>query len=227
MRLEKQLIVGAPPDQVWAELLDVADLATCLPGAEIRRSPGDPGVRGEITIGRNGSSVRCRGTLRPVDADDDARTATVRIAGREIGGSALGTALVRGRVDTADGATRLHVSAEVGLTGHRADPASVQAEAQELLDAFAQRLEERIGERAREPRPVPDDDRRPEPATAGGTEGPGSPSPAKAAAGTLAGALDGRGQVLGLAVGAIAALVMLRALARPRRHVTVSLKYRW
>jgi carbon monoxide dehydrogenase subunit G len=228
MRLERQLTVGAPPDQVWAELLDVADLAECLPGAELRTSPGEPGVRGEMTIGRNGSSVRCRGTLRPVDADDDDRTATIRIHGHEIGGAGLATALLRGHVDTADGATRVHVSADLDVTGQRADPATVQAEAQRLLDAFSERLEQRIRERTREPRPAPGDARRPEPATVAGAPGPGGPSPVQAASAGLAGAFDGRVQTYGLAFGAVAALiVLLRALIRPRKRVTVSLKYRW
>ncbi|MEA2269919.1 MAG: uncharacterized protein QOC64_2529 [Solirubrobacteraceae bacterium] len=230
MRLEKQLTVGAPPDQVWAELLDVADLAACLPGAEVRAAPGEPVVRGEMTIGRNGSSVRGRGTVRPVDADEDERTTTLRIQGREVGGSALATALLRGHVGTADGATTVLVSADLDLTGQRADPATVQAEAQRLLDGFSERLEARIRERAREPRPAPEAARPPEPASvpAGAASETDRPAPLDAAREGLAAALGGRAQTYGLAAGAAAVLiVLLRALFRPRRHITVSLKYRW
>jgi carbon monoxide dehydrogenase subunit G len=233
MRLERQLTVGAPPDQVWAELLDVADVAACLPGAEVRALPGEPVVRGELIIGHNGASVRGRGTLRAVDADEDERTATLRIQGREIGGSALATALLRSHVATADGATTIHVRADLDVTGQRADAATVEAEAQRLLDAFSERLEARIRERAREPRPVPAPDAvRPEPAAAPAAAGaPGADAggtPLQAAREGLAGALSPRAQSYGLAAGAaVALIVLLRALLRPRRHVTVSLKYRW
>jgi carbon monoxide dehydrogenase subunit G len=230
MRLEKQLTVGAPPDQVWAELLDVADLAGCLPGAEVSAAPGEPVVRGELTIGSNGSTVRCQGTVRPVDADEDERTATLRIQGREVGGSALATALLRGQVGTADGATTILVSADLDLTGQRADPATVKAEAQRLLDGFSERLEARLRERAREPRPVPAaEPRRPEPAaTPAAAPDADAGAPLDAVRDGLAATLGGRAQTYGLAAGAAAILVvLLRALFRPRRHITVSLKYRW
>jgi carbon monoxide dehydrogenase subunit G len=232
MRLEKQLTVGAPPDQVWAELLDVADLAACLPGAEVTAAPGEPVVRGELTLGSNGSGVRCRGTVRPVDADEDERTATLRIQGREVGGSALATALLRGHVGTADGATTILVSADLDLTGQRADPATVRAEAQRLLDGFSERLEARIRERAREPRPVPAaEPRRPEPAATPAAAAPdadaGSGAPLDAVREGLAATLGGRAQTYGLAAGVAILVVLLRALLRPRRHITVSLKYRW
>lgn len=234
MKLEKQLSVGAPPDQVWAELLDVADLAGCLPGAEVRSAPGEPVVRGELTIGRNGGAVRCRGTVRPVDADEDDRTATLRIEGREIGGSALASGLLRGRVETENGRTRVIVTADLQLTGQRADPSAVEAEAQRTLDGFAERLEARLRERAREPRPAAQGERAAEteparaPAAAPAVAGDDAPSPADRARDGLASALGGRAQTYGLAAGAVAVLVLLvRALARPRRGVTVSLKYRW
>ena len=176
--------------------------------------------RGELTIPHNGSALRALGTLRPVDADDDERTATLRIEGREVGGPALATGMLRAHVDSEAGATRVVVVADVEVTGQRADPGAVEAGAQRLLDDVSERLDARIRERA---------------GAQAHAAGPAPRRGRRAAEAAQAPAADARGAALsggvgrgGLAVLAAAALLLLlRALFRPRRSVSVSLKYRW
>lgn len=232
MRVQTQFNVAASPQRAWRQLLDTAGLARCLPGFE-SRPPAANGIHsGQLTIGHNGSEQRGLGRLRAIDADADELTATIGIEGRELAGPAMASGLLSASVTEAAGASRVLLCAEFDVVGHRAGPEVVREDGQRLIDDFAAALERRMSE------PAP-------PVTveaAVSTQRPRAPEPAPPAhragseAGTEPEALD-LGSMLGGgavkrygAVGTvlIAVTVFWRvALRRPRRGVSLTIRYRW
>jgi carbon monoxide dehydrogenase subunit G len=232
MRLESQFTVTAPPEQAWEQVLDAGELAGCLPRIELRQASGDGVYAGRMSIGENGSRVVCGGTLQAIDADADERSASVRIQGREIGGAALGWAIVNGRVVERGGSTQVLISADLSLTGQRVSPEVLQSSAQQVLDEFARGLERRIQDA---PVSIPDAVGAPTPPPAQPAAEPRPPLGDRTDAGGPEESLD-LGAVLigpagryGLAGGVIVlVLALLRVLlGRPRRGVSVTFRYRW
>jgi carbon monoxide dehydrogenase subunit G len=222
MRLEKEFTVSAPVERAWSEMLDLEDLVSCLPAARMSRLDGEPIYGGDIRIDAAGTILECRGTVRPLDVDEDEHVATIQLHGRELAGPALGSGTVESRVATVNGSTRVMLSAELKLTGQRAGSEAVEQAAGKILDEFARRLEKRILEREDEaPTPrepaaaaAPAAERR-APVTALGDGRPG---------GSVEEAL--RGAALPSAA-ALLVLILLVLLGRPRKRATLVVSYRW
>jgi carbon monoxide dehydrogenase subunit G len=217
MRIENEFTVAVPPERAWAELLDVEDLVGCLPGGSLR-SDGEDVYRGGMSVALNGSRLECSGTLRPIDADDDERRASFRIQGREASGPAIGHGTILGEVTSANGSTRVALSAELDVTGHTAEPAAIETGARELLGEFARQLEERVVKRSDGPPPSRAQGPRAAPEPKPDRDETPAPGP------ELAPAMRRYGPVLG----ALALLIALvAALAgRRRRGFSVELRYR-
>jgi carbon monoxide dehydrogenase subunit G len=216
MRLEKEFTVSAPLERAWSEVLDVDDLVSCLPAARISRLDGEDVYGGDMTIEVDGTSLECRGTVRPLDVDEDEHVATIQLDGRELAGPALGAGTIETRVADGNGSTRVMLSADLKLTGQRADGEAVEQAAGRLLDEFARRVEQRILERKDEvpPAPEPAFERR-APAAAPGEGRPSAP---------VEEAL--RGAALP-SVAALLSLLLLVLLGRPRKRAYLVVKYRW
>jgi carbon monoxide dehydrogenase subunit G len=218
MRLEKEFTVSAPFERAWSEMLDVEDLVSCLPAARISRLDGEQVYGGDMTIDAAGTSLECRGTVRPLDVDEDEHVATIQLLGRELAGPALGAGTIESRVAEANGSTRVTLSADVKLTGQRAGGEAVEQAGGRILDEFARRLEQRILEREdeapslREPAPAPAADRR-APAAAPGEGRPGVEEALRGAAVPSAAAL--------------LVLILLVLLGRPRKRAYLVVSYRW
>jgi carbon monoxide dehydrogenase subunit G len=232
VRLEKRFTVAAPVERAWEELLAIEEVAACVPGLEPRELGGDAGYGGPMAFELGGTSIRCQGTIRPVDADDDEHEATIHFQGREVGGPAIGTATIRSRLAADGGATSVRISAELGLTGVRASPQAVEEGSRQLLDEFARQLEQRMLERARRPEVAPPEPEpavaRPEPAAVGAlpaAERAAEPTAARAFALKPVPASAAR---YAAPAGALLLLLALARTARPSRgRVSVTVRYRW
>ncbi len=113
LKLEKQFSVAAPLERVWGDLLDTGGLVRSMPSDDVRRLDGENAYQAALTIGPR----RMRGTLRPIDADEDERVASFLVEGREAGGAAVGAGMVRGRVTAVDGLTHVGLTADLKVAG--------------------------------------------------------------------------------------------------------------
>ena len=225
MRVEKQFTVAAPLDRAWEELLDAAHVAGCVPGGELRAASGERVFTGDLTLGSNGSAIQALGTLRPVDADEDEHTATLRVHGRQVAGPGRGSGLVRVRLGSAGDSTRVDLSADVIVAGAAPASDAVQQTAQTLLDGFAERLGERMAERARSaPAPAAEPDR---PAREPETERPAAAAePQRAASPSgLPAVLTGTPARAGLVLVLIA--LLRAAFGRRPKRVKVTFDLKW
>src|ERR1700682_2629227 len=101
MQLENSFSVGAPPDRVFAYLLDVNKVVGCVPGAELSEVVDPTTFKGKVKVGP--ITVAYSGTARIADRNDSARSATLEAEGRETTGPGSARAKALMTVD-ADGA---------------------------------------------------------------------------------------------------------------------------
>ncbi|HEX3606258.1 MAG TPA: SRPBCC family protein [Candidatus Dormibacteraeota bacterium] len=120
MRIESSFSVGAPPDQVFAYLLDVNQVVGCLPGAELSEIVDSQTFRGRLKIKVGAVQVSYQGTAHIVDMveDDDSATVTIKGDGREIGGQgSVRASLALSVRRTADGGSTVALDADLTVTG--------------------------------------------------------------------------------------------------------------
>src|SRR5258708_23352561 len=83
MQLENSFTVGAPPERVFAYLLDVNKVVGCVPGAELSEVVDPTTFKGKVKVKVGPITVAYSGTARIADRNDSARSATLEAEGRE------------------------------------------------------------------------------------------------------------------------------------------------
>jgi uncharacterized protein len=86
MQLENSFSVGAPPDRVFAYLLDVNKIVGCVPGAELSEVVDPSTFKGKVKVKVGPITVAYNGTAKIADRNDSERTATLEAEGRETTG---------------------------------------------------------------------------------------------------------------------------------------------
>ncbi len=86
MQLENSFSVGAPPDKVFAYLIDVNKVVGCVPGAELSEVVDPTTFKGKVKIKVGPITVAYSGTAKIVDRNDAQHTATLEAEGRETTG---------------------------------------------------------------------------------------------------------------------------------------------
>src|SRR5260221_5958768 len=86
MQLENSFDITAPPEEVYAYLLDVNRVAGCVPGAELSEVVDPTTFKGKVKIKVGPITVAYNGTARISERDEAARSATLQAEGRETTG---------------------------------------------------------------------------------------------------------------------------------------------
>lgn len=87
MQIENSFAVRAAPDRVYEFLLDVNNVVSCVPGAELSEVVDPDTFKGKVRIKVGPVTVSYNGTARITSRDTGARTATLEAEGRETTGS--------------------------------------------------------------------------------------------------------------------------------------------
>jgi len=104
MQIENSFAVRAEPDRVYAFLLDVNNVVSCVPGAELSEVVDPDTFKGKVRIKVGPVTVSYNGTARITSRDAETRTATLEAEGRETTGSGTAQATTNMAV-AADGET--------------------------------------------------------------------------------------------------------------------------
>jgi carbon monoxide dehydrogenase subunit G len=120
VRLEQSFEVDAPPDRVWAALIDVRRVAPCLPGAEIDEAADDGVYRGSFTVKLGPTTAAYRGELRMEEVDEAGRRVVMRANGQDKRGQGTAKATIASVLSTQGDATRVEVETDFTLTGRLA-----------------------------------------------------------------------------------------------------------
>jgi uncharacterized protein len=140
MRIEQQVQVARPADEVWHFLKDVPSVVSCIPGAELGESIGDDTYRGSfrLKVGALSAKIEGEGKLR---RDEAARSGSIEGAGVDRRGGSRVSTTMSYAVKDAPGGSTVDVVAELTLTG----PLS-QIGRTGLIEDVAKRLTEEFSE---------------------------------------------------------------------------------
>ena len=117
MQIENSFEVGAPPDRVYAFLLDVNRVVGCVPGAELSEVVDPNTFKGKVKIKVGPVTVAYAGTARITDRDEASRTATLEGEGRETTGPGNARAKATMKVEESGAGSKVTVSTDFTVAG--------------------------------------------------------------------------------------------------------------
>src|SRR5436305_3441197 len=121
MKLEQSFDVNAPLERVWRALVDVEQVAPCLPGAALTGRNDDGSYNGTFTIKVGPTTAAYAGRLEMEQIDQAAHRATLRANGTDRRGQGGARATIASALsESAGGGTRVEVDTEYQITGRLA-----------------------------------------------------------------------------------------------------------
>ncbi len=166
MKLEHEFEVAAPVETVWALLLDLEQVAPCLPGGEVTERVDERTYKASVKVKLGPMQMTYRGDIAIVEADEAARRTVMEAKGSEARGQGTARATITTTLAPDGRGTRAQVVTDMQLTGRVAQMGRgiVQDVSSRLMGEFARCLSERAA---------------PVEATTPGTEAPAqTPAPA-------------------------------------------------
>ena len=117
MQLENSFQVSAPPDKVFAYLLDINKVVGCVPGAELTEVVDESTFKGKVKVKVGPITVAYSGTARIAERDESERMATLSAEGRETTGPGSARASAQMRVQTAGENSLVTITTEYHVAG--------------------------------------------------------------------------------------------------------------
>jgi len=146
MLLTNEFVVAADVDTVWRHLLDMEEVAECVPGAKVEEVVPPNTYRGKIRLKIGPMTVEYRGEATLLEVDEDARMAIIQMKAREARGQGSALATVRNSLSAVPGGTRVRAETELEITGPQAQfgKGVLEDVGGRILEEFTARLERRI-----------------------------------------------------------------------------------
>lgn len=118
MLIDNELVVRAPLDKVWAYMLDVPNLAPCLPGAELLGDDGNGTYDGKVLARLGPVKLSFTGKARIIEADEAAHRLVLHAAGAEDKGKGTADMMLTATLaPAAGGGTKMKVSQDLNISG--------------------------------------------------------------------------------------------------------------
>jgi carbon monoxide dehydrogenase subunit G len=117
MQLENSFSVGAPPDKVFAYLIDVNKVVGCVPGAELSEVVDPTTFKGKVKIKVGPITVAYSGTAKIVDRNDAQHSATLEAEGRETTGPGSARAKALMSVDPDGAGSTVKIVTDYNVAG--------------------------------------------------------------------------------------------------------------
>ena len=117
MQLENSFSVGAPPDRVFAYLLDVNKVVGCVPGAELSEVVDPTTFKGKVKVKVGPITVAYSGTAKIADRDDARHVATLEAEGRETTGPGSARAKATMSVEAEGSGSVVKIVTEYSVAG--------------------------------------------------------------------------------------------------------------
>ena len=120
MKLEQSFEVAAPLERVWKALVDVEQVAPCLPGAAVTGRNDDGSYSGTFSVKIGPTSASYTGKLQMENIDETAHTATMQAQGTDKRGQGGATATIVSTLSGEGESTRVEVVTDYHITGRLA-----------------------------------------------------------------------------------------------------------
>jgi uncharacterized protein len=144
VKLEQSFEVAAPVERVWEALIDVEQVAPCLPGATVTGRNEDGSYTGSFTVKIGPTTASYTGKLEMEAVDEASHTATMSAQGSDKRGQGGATAKIVSTLEALDDArTKVEVDTDYHITGRLARfgrGGMIEDISERLLKEFASRL---------------------------------------------------------------------------------------
>jgi uncharacterized protein len=146
MQFANEFEVGSPIDEVWETLLDLTEVAPCMPGAEVLEQTGDNSYKVAIKVRLGPVTMQYRGEVEIVDVDPAAHEARIVAKASEVRGQGTANAEITTGLAEQDGRTRATLTTDLRLSGRAAAMGQgiVKDVAAKLTESFAECLAKKI-----------------------------------------------------------------------------------
>lgn len=143
MELDSTFAVSAPIEEVWTSMMDVEQVAGCVPGARVLNQLAEDTYQVGMKVRLGPVSMQYRGQVEIVERDDVQHRAVLRGKGKEARGQGTADATVELRLAETDGETHGTVHADVKLSGKAAAMGQgvIGDVAQQMVAEFAANLQ--------------------------------------------------------------------------------------
>ncbi len=144
MKLEQSFEVAAPVERVWKALIDVEQVAPCLPGAAVTGRNDDGSYNGTFSVKIGPTTAAYTGKLEMESVDEASHTATMSAQGSDKRGQGGASAKIVSKLEALDDArTKVEVDTDYHITGRLARfgrGGMIEDISERLLKEFAARL---------------------------------------------------------------------------------------
>lgn len=139
MKLTNTFSVSAPPDTVFAILLDIPTIAPCMPGAELTGTGDDGSYQGTVKVKLGPISAQYKGVARLVETDQAAHRAVLNAEGSETRGQGTASATITAVCRPDGEGSSVEIETDLKITGKVAQfgRGVLQDVSAKLIDQFA------------------------------------------------------------------------------------------
>jgi uncharacterized protein len=114
IELDNSFTVPVPPEQAWDVLLDVEQIAPCMPGASVLSVDGDE-IEGQVKVKLGPLSLTYKGTAKFTEKDQESHTIAIEASGKETRGAGTASANVTASLKPGDTGAETVVSIHTSL----------------------------------------------------------------------------------------------------------------
>jgi carbon monoxide dehydrogenase subunit G len=146
MLIKSDFDVPQPVEKVWEFFGSVAQVAACLPGAELTDDLGDDKYLGKVAIRMGPVKMAFSGNATITERDDVAKRMVIDAAGADDKGRGQASMLVTATLASVGGGTKVSVNQDVQLSGAAAQygRGMISDVTQVLMRQFATNMQTRI-----------------------------------------------------------------------------------
>jgi carbon monoxide dehydrogenase subunit G len=146
MLIKSDFEVPQPVEKVWEFFGNVAQVAACLPGAELTDDLGDDKYLGKVAIRMGPVKMQFAGNATITERDDAAKRMVIDAAGADEKGRGQASMLVTATLASLGSGTKVNVNQDVQLSGAAAQygRGMISDVTQVLMRQFATNMQTRI-----------------------------------------------------------------------------------
>jgi uncharacterized protein len=159
MKIQNEIEVAAPPDELFDVLADVERVAPLVPGANLEEKRDDDSFAGTVKVKVGPITASYRGTLRFLELDHDDHRAVMAASADETKGQGNLEAKITASVSGSDSQSLLRLDTDLDVRGKAAQfgRGALGNVSQRILQQFARNLESEVLSGAKQREEVPEE----------------------------------------------------------------------